>query len=63
MFVDFAAELEELADTIDAELLEVQGEPVDLQGYYHAPRSHLDDVMRPSPTWNAALERLAAADV
>ena len=39
-----------------AELNGVQGEPVDLGGYYHVDREKADAVMRPSTTFNAALE-------
>jgi isocitrate dehydrogenase len=61
IFAPFAAELDELADAIDEGLIEVQGQPVDLRGYYHAPRAHLDAIMRPCPTWNVALSRLATS--
>ena len=39
-----------------AELNDVQGEPVDLGGYYYVDRDKADAVMRPSTTFNAALE-------
>src|SRR4051794_3572515 len=55
----FAALAERLAadeDKIVAELNEVQGEPVDLGGYYFVDRAKADAVMRPSETFNAALQ-------
>ncbi len=55
LFAPFAAKLRENIDTIEQELLDVQGEPRDLGGYYDAPKDRLDEVMRPSSTWNAVL--------
>ena len=46
-------------DAIVAELAEVQGEPVDLGGYYLVDRDKATAVMRPSPTFNAAIESIA----
>ncbi|MEY2471370.1 MAG: isocitrate dehydrogenase [Actinomycetota bacterium] len=43
---------------ITAELLEVQGHPVDLGGYYQPDDAKTTAVMRPSPTLNAALATL-----
>jgi len=40
---------------IVAELNGVQGQAVDIGGYYHADRAKVDAVMRPSTTLNAAL--------
>jgi isocitrate dehydrogenase len=45
-------------ETIVAELNAVQGEPVDLGGYYHVDRDKATAVMRPSETFNAALAAL-----
>jgi isocitrate dehydrogenase len=41
-----------------SELSEVQGAPVDLGGYYHPDAAKAAAAMRPSPTFNAALESL-----
>jgi isocitrate dehydrogenase len=60
LFAPFAARLRERIDDIEQELLDVQGEPVDLGGYYNAPKERLDEVMRPSRTFN---EVLAGFDV
>jgi isocitrate dehydrogenase len=34
----------------------VQGKPVDLGGYYYVDKAKTDSVMRPSMTFNAALD-------
>ncbi|WP_219419091.1 NADP-dependent isocitrate dehydrogenase [Pseudonocardia nigra] len=54
----FAALAERLAadeEKIVGELNGVQGEPVDLGGYYYVDQAKTDEVMRPSATLNAAL--------
>jgi isocitrate dehydrogenase len=54
----FAAVAERLAadeEAIVAELAGVQGEPVDVGGYYLADAARVDAVMRPSATFAAAL--------
>jgi isocitrate dehydrogenase len=54
----FAAVAERLATderAIVGELAAVQGEPVDLGGYYRADPARIDAVMRPSPAFAAAL--------
>src|ERR1700741_489654 len=54
----FAALADTLAkneDTIIGELAEVQGEAVDIGGYYQPDREKTAAVMRPSKTFNAAL--------
>jgi isocitrate dehydrogenase len=54
----FAAVAERLAtdeEAIVAELAAVQGEPVDIGGYYRADPARVDAVMRPSATFAAAL--------
>jgi isocitrate dehydrogenase len=40
---------------IVGELNGVQGQPVDLGGYYYVDRAKTDQIMRPSPTFNAAI--------
>ncbi|MCZ2403023.1 NADP-dependent isocitrate dehydrogenase [Paenarthrobacter sp. Z7-10] len=57
----FAAVAQALAsneDTITAELLAVQGSPVDIGGYYHPDVSKVVAIMRPSTTLNEVLESL-----
>jgi isocitrate dehydrogenase len=41
------------------ELVAVQGKPVDIGGYYRPDTARLSQAMRPSPTFNAALQTLA----
>jgi isocitrate dehydrogenase len=55
-FAALADTLTKNEDTIVAELAEVQGEPVDIGGYYQPDREKTTAVMRPSKTLNAALE-------
>ena len=57
--VHFAPLAKTLADNeqqIIEELSAVQGQPVDIGGYYHADGEKTKAVMRPSATFNAALE-------
>ena len=62
---ELAARFQPLAETLAAneqqiveELSTVQGNPADIGGYYLPDASQLDAVMRPSPTFNAALASL-----
>ncbi|GAA3245238.1 NADP-dependent isocitrate dehydrogenase [Pseudonocardia petroleophila] len=55
LFTDLAARLAGDEETIVGELAAVQGEPVDLGGYYHVDKAKADAVMRPSATFTAAL--------
>jgi isocitrate dehydrogenase len=57
-FARLADALTEAEDAIVGELDGVQGEPVDLGGYYHVDRDKATAAMRPSPTFNAAIETL-----
>jgi isocitrate dehydrogenase len=54
-FAPLAAALADAEEAIVGELAAVQGEPVDLGGYYLVDRAKADTVMRPSATFNAAL--------
>ena len=59
---NFAPLAKALADNetkIVEELINVQGKPVDIGGYYHPDNAKLAAAMRPSPTLNAALAGLA----
>ena len=47
--------------TVVAELNAVQGKPVDIKGYYHPDEGAIRTAMRPSATFNAALESLSPA--
>ncbi|HEX9766182.1 MAG TPA: NADP-dependent isocitrate dehydrogenase, partial [Nitriliruptorales bacterium] len=55
-FGDLAVNLEDAIDTIEQELLEVQGEPVDLGGYHVVDEIKADAVMRPSKTLNTLID-------
>jgi len=61
IFAPLARELAEQEETIVAELTAVQGQPVDIGGYYWPDRAKAAEVMRPSSTFNAALDRLVQA--
>jgi isocitrate dehydrogenase len=57
-FAPLAAELTENEPTINEELLAVQGSPADTGGYYVPRDDTASAVMRPSPTFNAALSSM-----
>jgi isocitrate dehydrogenase len=56
-FAQLATELESHEQAIVAELLAVQGKPVDIGGYYHPSAKLTSQAMRPSNTFNAILTR------
>jgi isocitrate dehydrogenase len=58
-FAPLAKSLADNEQKIVAELLEVQGKPVDIGGYYLADEAKVKAVMRPSATFNVALEAVA----
>ena len=60
-FAPLAAELEANESRIVQELNAVQGRSVDVGGYYRPDPARASAAMRPSPTFNAALARLALA--
>src|SRR5487761_1092526 len=57
-FAPLAAKLAADEETIVAELLSVQGAPVDIGGYYRPDDAKTEAVMRPSTTFNKALATL-----
>jgi isocitrate dehydrogenase len=64
---ELAARFKPLAETLTAneakiaeELKAVQGQPTDIGGYFLPDVAKLDKVMRPSATFNAALQQLAS---
>ena len=57
-FAPLAESLGEKEDVIVAELLEVQGKPVDLGGYYKPSDELAEAVMRPSSTLNEIMDGL-----
>ncbi|WP_312515773.1 NADP-dependent isocitrate dehydrogenase [Massilia sp.] len=58
-FAPLAKQLSENEAKIVQELLDVQGKSVDIGGYYKLDEAKVSAVMRPSATFNAALESLA----
>jgi isocitrate dehydrogenase len=61
-FAALAAALASNEEVILAELNEVQGNPVDIGGYYYPDPEKTAAVMRPSNTFNAALAAAAGPD-
>ncbi|WP_116997772.1 NADP-dependent isocitrate dehydrogenase [Desertimonas flava] len=59
-FAPLAATLREQEATIADELLAVQGQPADLGGYYRPDPAKTEAVMRPSATFNAAIDSLSS---
>lgn len=59
-FAPLAEQLAANEQKIVQELLAVQGKPVDIGGYYKADDAKVKAVMRPSATFNAALDSFAA---
>ncbi|WP_431802107.1 NADP-dependent isocitrate dehydrogenase [Microbacterium sp. bgisy203] len=57
-FAPIAEKLAADEETIVAELAAVQGEPVDIGGYYHPDAEKVAAVMRPSATLNAVIDAL-----
>jgi isocitrate dehydrogenase len=58
IFAPIAQQLREKEDQIVRELLAAQGKPADIKGYFRAPEARLFEVMRPSETFNAIIDRL-----
>ena len=58
-FAKLAKNLAEKEDKINEELMAAQGKPVDLGGYYKPNIEMATKAMRPSATFNAALQALA----
>jgi len=58
-FTALAEELETNKEKILAELNSVQGESISLNGYYHPGTENVSQLMRPSKTFNSALELLS----
>ncbi len=57
-FAPLASALADNEDAIVSELVEVQGQPMDIGGYYWPNRDQADDAMRPSATFNEVLATL-----
>ena len=59
MFAPLAEKLAANEQTIVDELNEVQGQPMDIGGYYWPDKQRADEAMRPSPTFNGLLAEFA----
>ncbi|MBS7245095.1 MAG: NADP-dependent isocitrate dehydrogenase [Comamonas sp.] len=59
-FAPIAKQLTDNEAAIVAELAAVQGKPADIGGYYQPDLAKLDAVMRPSATFNVAIDAVAA---
>ncbi len=57
-FSEVAAELEKNADKIDAEMIDCQGSPVDVGGYFKVDPVKAAAAMRPSATLNAIIDAM-----
>lgn len=57
-FKEFSAKLNENLDAIAQELIDIQGQPADLGGYYWPNEEKTTEVMRPSSVYNEILESL-----
>jgi isocitrate dehydrogenase len=57
-FAPLAKVLTDNEAKINAELIAAQGKPVDMGGYYHPDFDKTSKAMRPSPTFNAALDAI-----
>ena len=62
-FAGLAEELSDHQQTIVDELNAVQGQPVDIAGYYWPDPARVEDSMRPSSTFNAALRAFSGSAV
>ncbi|QCQ15304.1 NADP-dependent isocitrate dehydrogenase [Microbacterium sp. RG1] len=58
VFAPIAQELAAAEETIVAELLAVQGKPVEIGGYYHPSPRLVEEVMRPSATLNRIIDAI-----
>lgn len=57
-FAKVAAEIEKNVDKIDAEMIDCQGSPVDLGGYFKLDPAKATAAMRPSATLNAIIDNM-----
>ena len=61
LFASLAEELTVNENKIVEELNEVQGQAMDIDGYYFADQSKASLAMRPSETFNAALDSMSVS--
>jgi len=57
-FEKVAKELAQNAEKIDADLINCQGKPVDIGGYYKPDKGKAEAAMRPSATYNAIIDAI-----
>ncbi len=57
-FAPVAQQLTDNADKIDRELIDCQGEPVDVGGYFRPDPAKAATAMRPSATYNAIIDSM-----
>ena len=57
-FAPIAQQLTDNENKIVDELNRVQGQPVDIGGYYHSDKNKISSVMRPSQTFNSLIDQL-----
>ncbi len=57
-FTEVASEMNQKQDQILQELIDVQGEPVDIEGYYSPNETLVSEAMRPSKTLNTLLSKI-----
>ena len=62
-FAKIAKTLEENEGKINDELMSAQGKPVQLGGYYKPDKEMVTKAMRPSTTFNAAIQELAVINI
>ncbi|NNF36698.1 MAG: NADP-dependent isocitrate dehydrogenase [Saprospiraceae bacterium] len=55
-FTPVAATLKAHEEVIVDELIKIQGQPVDMGGYYHPDEDLVSQIMRPSPTLNGLID-------
>ena len=60
IFADIAKKLEDNEETITKELIEVQGNKINIGGYYQFDASLTEKAMRPSSTFNSIIENINA---
>ncbi len=58
-FVDLATELREKLELIKQEFIIIQGTPVDIGGYYKPDEHKVNTAMRPSATFNQAINKIS----
>jgi isocitrate dehydrogenase len=58
VFTKVAQQMREKEEVILKELIEVQGKPAPIGGYFHAPEDKVNAVMRPSATLNQIIDKL-----